>query len=335
MSNNKVKIISNDLINNKENKDIIYIEEKKKIKDDNLNSDSDSDENIDEKDYLPFQYNFSNNKKQSNENNVNINDNYTNNKDDIPNYNINNNIINNINDNTKNNFNYNKYNDKSDNLNNNQEINYNSNNRNILNNSTKKIMFDLSCNICNKIKNLSIIYCCIDCKVLFCDECEAKKGKTHKHCFYKIRTEKQFLELKDRLNRMGIKIANMNNNINRNIINDEINLRSSMKEMISSGCKLFKNIGKSFKKLLNPIEDRKNNLNPNELNIPYMYNDDNNQNNDEEYIPNEEKLRLLVREARTRYNLTNVNEIALESALVKSKDNIENAVNMLFEDKYI
>lgn len=231
-----------------------------------------------------------------------------------------NNNINDIDDNINNNFNI-----TYDIININNQVNFDKNK------NGEKTIFNFFCNICKGNKTSEIIYYCMDCKIFFCKQCEVNRGKKEKHCYYKIRTQTQFKELKTRLNRIGIKFDNMNK-INRNIINNKINLTESLKEVINIGCKKVGDIGKNLKNIFDNYNNQ--NIYSNEFNNPYEINYMENQNdNNDDHIPDEEELKLLVREARTTYNLSTFNEIAIESALIQNKGNIQNAARMLIDNK--
>ena len=192
--------------------------------------------------------------------------------------------------------------------------------------------FSMNCDICKLNKSINIVYYCSDCKNFFCGTCETNIGKTHKHSYYKIRTKNQYNELKNSLASCGIKFDSKN----KNIINNGKTLENSIKEIISEGSKFFGNIGNSIKNLFNYDENQNNNFNQNEFVNPYIIRKNNikKRNNDRD-IPDEKQLKILIIDARTKYNLSQFNDIDIERALIQSKGDIEEAVEMLFSNKDI
>ena len=228
----------------------------------------------------------------------------------------------------------NSINNKKDNINN-KEINCQ------INIPTLNKNFRLDCDICKRNKLSETIYCCSDCKIFFCDNCEVDFGRIHKHCYYKIRNQKQYSEIKDSLNSFGNKFETLNNNMNKSIINNGKTIENSVKEIISEGSKIFGNIGNTIKSFFNPNENNDNNINnnqnndinSNELVNPYtLKNNNNNQKINIGNIPDEKQLKLLVMKAKTTYNLSQFNDIDIERALVQNKGNIDEAVSMLFSN---
>ena len=193
--------------------------------------------------------------------------------------------------------------------------------------------FSMNCDLCKHNKSSNIIYYCSDCKIFFCNECEIKIGKIHKHSYYKIRTQKQFNELKNSLSSFGNKFDNKNKNIN----NTGKSIENSVKEILWEGSKIFGNIGNSLKNLFNQHENQENQnneINPNELVNPYVIRKNNKkQKNDDGEIPDEKQLKILIINARTYYNLSEFNDIDIERALIQSKGDIGGAVQMLFLNK--
>ena len=248
------------------------------------------------------------------------------------------NIINNIDDDLQSlEFSYFNEN-KNNNMNKKIIINNNKINKNINNNLNNNIIqnnfsglnakFEIFCNICKKQKTSDIIYYCNDCKIFFCDICEVDIGKIHMHCYYKIKNQKQYDEINNKLN--GNKFEQINNNINRSIINGGVSVENSVKE-------IFGNIGKSIKNFFNPDENANNNQinnnNQNELNNPYALKNDNNQSNNIGNIYDPNNLKKLVNQAKTLYNLSEFTDKDIEDALLQNNGNLENAVSMLLEYK--
>ena len=187
--------------------------------------------------------------------------------------------------------------------------------------------FNMTCEICKQNASSDIIYFCSDCKKYFCERCEADIGKIHKHCYYKIRNKNQY----DKLN----KLFNISkDNSKKNII------ENSMKKIVNEGSKIIENIGNTFINLFNKIGNdndinKNNNVNSKELNNPYIIN--NNMEEDEDKnmkVPDEKELKVLIKKAKILYNLSNFNDIDIESALVEKKGNIEKAVVMLLKNEF-
>lgn len=299
-------------INNKENEIEIkennanknykesFIEEEKEIKEDekinqeinNKNENSGNIINIDD-DSQSLEFSYLNEKKNINEKNK-------------------------INDNDKN---INK------NIHNNLPINYQE--KLLISNSN----FNVYCNICKKDKKTNIIYYCNDCKIFFCEQCEEDIGKIHKHCYYKIKNQKQYDDVKNKINTFGNKFENLNNNVNKSIINSGNNIENSVKEIFSKGSKIFGNIKTSLTNLLNSNEndnDNQNNNN-NELNNPYSIKNNINPQKNVANNSEEDKLKLLVKQAKENYSLPEFSDKDIEKALVENNGNIEDAVSMLLE----
>lgn len=277
-----------------------FIEEEKEIKEDekinqeinNKNENSGNIINIDD-DSQSLEFSYLNEKKNINEKNKN-------------------------NDNEKN---INK------NIHNNLPINYQE--KLLISNSN----FNVYCNICKKDKKTNIIYYCNDCKIFFCEQCEEDIGKIHKHCYYKIKNQKQYDDVKNKINTFGNKFENLNNNVNKSIINSGNNIENSVKEIFSKGSKIFGNIKTSLTNLLNSNEndnDNQNNNN-NELNNPYSIKNNINPQKNVANNSEEDKLKLLVKQAKESYNLPEFSDKDIEKALVENNGNIEDAVSILLE----
>jgi hypothetical protein len=54
---------------------------------------------------------------------------------------------------------------------------------------------NLKCSSCKCDLFLGTVYYCKDCAIFWCTKCEIEKGKTHKHCYYKIRNKSQYEEI--------------------------------------------------------------------------------------------------------------------------------------------
>ena len=113
-----------------------------------------------------------------------------------------------------------------------------------------------------------------------------------------------------------------------------------MKKIVNEGSKIIENIGNTFINLFNKIGNdndinKNNNVNSKELNNPYIIN--NNMEEDEDKnmkVPDEKELKVLIKKAKILYNLSNFNDIDIESALVEKKGNIEKAVVMLLKNEF-
>ena len=243
------------------------------------------------------------------------------------------NIINNNNNNKKiNNRNYQKIiiknNDKNEIINNEAH--------NEIKVSSSLVKFNMKCNICKQTKGLDIVYYCKDCQIFFCDTCEADLGKIHKHCYYKIRNNKQYTEINNKIQQSGIRFDNFNKDLNKSIINNGNFIENSVKGIISEGSKIFGNIGNSIKNFFNSNDnDNNQNNNPNELNNPYAMGNNNLNQNQNNYrnIPNDNQLKILVAQAKSKYNLSEISDIDIERALVQHNGNIDDAVSMLLMNK--
>ena len=202
--------------------------------------------------------------------------------------------------------------------------------------SSSLVKFNMKCNICKQNKGLDIVYYCKDCQIFFCDTCEVDIGKIHKHCYYKIRNNKQYKEINNKIQQSGNKFTNFNKDLNKSIINNGNFIENSVKGIISEGSKIFGNIGNSIKNFFNSNEnDNNQNNNPNELNNPYAIRNNNlNQNqNNHRNIPNDNQLHILVAQAKSKYNLSEISDIDIERALVQHNGNIDDAASMLLMNK--
>ena len=204
--------------------------------------------------------------------------------------------------------------------------------------SSSLVKFNMKCNVCKQNKGLDIVYYCKDCQIFFCDTCEVDIGKIHKHCYYKIRNNKQYKEINNKIQQPGNKFTNFNKDLNKSIINNGNFIENSVKGIISEGSKIFGNIGNSIKNFFNSNEnDNNQNNNPNELNNPYAIRNNNlnqNQNqNNHRNIPNDNQLKILVAQAKSKYNLSEISDIDIERALVQHNGNIDDAASMLLMNK--
>ena len=221
-------------------------------------------------------------------------------------------------------------NHKKENINNNK-IN------NKMNESSAMKNFNINCDNCKHKKSSDIVYYCSDCKIFFCEACEDNIGKIHKHCYYKMRNKKQYEGLKNSINTFGNKFQNLNNNMNKSIINNGINIENSVNKIISEGSKLFGNIGNSLKNFFNQNENQENqnqnnNIESNELINPYTIKNNNIQRKNIGNVTEEKQLKLLVAQAKNTYNLSQFSDKDIETALIHHKGNIEEAVSMLFSN---
>ena len=256
-----------------------------------------------------MQFSFLDEKKLNKDNNVNI---------------INNNI---------------SYNNKIDNNNNSYHE------QNNLEDNQKKVPiipmnFNIKCNFCNKNVVLTL-YFCKDCFKFFCSDCEISLGKNHQHCYYKIRNKKQFKEIFD-LNNINNKINNFNNNINNGTMENKLN------DFFEEGSKVLENTINSVVNFFNRnfIEDN----NTNNIRNPYNYNENNisnpygnfnnNQNlqinnntNNQMNNINNNKIKLLIQQTKSQYNLPNISDNDIEKALIESKGNIDQAVVLVLSNK--
>ena len=198
--------------------------------------------------------------------------------------------------------------------------------------------FDLTCSLCKQQKFSDIIYYCKDCKIFFCKDCEKNEGKIHKHCYYKIRNKDQYNEIND-VNSIGNKLGNINNNLNKSIINNGIILEKSVKEIITQGSKIIGNIGTNLKNFIfnendnNSNNNNKNNneIDSNELNNPYKINNIEEQNYNLD-ISDENQLKQLVEEAKNSFNLSSFSDLEIEKALIENNGNIDKAASMLISN---
>ena len=241
-------------------------------------------------------------------------------------YNINNNINKKINNKNSQKIIIKKKNDKN-------EI-FNNEAYNEIKLSSSNVKFNVTCNLCKQNKVMDIVYFCKDCNILFCDTCEVDKGKTHKHCYYKIRNQKQFTEINNKIQKLGNKFDNYNKELNKNIINNGNFIENSVKGIISEGSRIFGNIGNSIKNFFNSNDnDNNQNNNPNELNNPYSMSNNNQNQNNSRNIPNDNQLKILVLQAKSKYNLSEISDIDIERALVQHNGNIDDAASMLLMNK--
>jgi hypothetical protein len=279
--------------------------------------------------------NFFGEKKVNEDNKNNVNQIIINNKDSG-------NILNKIDDNLEAmEFSYldesNIVNNKNNIINHKKENMNNNKINNKMNESSAMKNFNINCDNCKQKKSSDIVYYCSDCKIFFCEACEDNIGKIHKHCYYKMRNKKQYEGLKNSINTFGNKFQNLNNNMNKSIINNGINIENSVNKIISEGSKLFGNIGNSLKNFFNQNENQENqnqnnNIESNELINPYTIKNNNIQRKNIGNITEEKQLKLLVAQAKNTYNLSQFSDKDIETALIHHKGNIEEAVSMLFSN---
>ena len=226
----------------------------------------------------------------------------------------------------------------------NKNININKNENNInninINNNNqinKKIIMpsnnaklNIFCNVCKHNKIIDVVYYCKDCNLFFCETCEIDLGRIHQHCYYKIKNKRQYDEMiknPDNVNIVNQK-GNFIQNLNRSNANKGAIIQNSVKEIISEGSKILGNIKTSITNFFNPNEIDDSN-NPNEINNPYEINNYNPKVDNEVNANNENKYKLLVAQAKSKYNLTDITDDEIEKALIQHKGNIDDAVAML------
>ena len=212
--------------------------------------------------------------------------------------------------------------------------NININNNNPINN--KIIMpvnndkLNIFCNVCKHNKIIDVVYYCKDCNLFFCETCEIDLGRIHQHCYYKIKNKRQYDEMiknPDNVNIVNQK-GNFIQNLNRSNANKGAIIQNSVKEIISEGSKILGNLKTSITNFFNPNEIDDSN-NPNEINNPYEINKYNPKVDNEVNANNENKYKLLVAQAKSKYNLTDITDDEIEKALIQHKGNIDDAVAML------
>ena len=226
----------------------------------------------------------------------------------------------------------------------NKNININKNENNInninINNNNpinKKIIMpsnndklNIFCNVCKHNKMIDVVYYCKDCNLFFCETCEIDLGRIHQHCYYKIKSKRQYDEMiknPDNVNIVNQK-GNFIQNLNRSNANKGAIIQNSVKEIISEGSKILGNLKTSITNFFNPNEIDDSN-NPNEINNPYEINNYNPKVDNEVNANNENKYKLLVAQAKSKYNLTDITDDEIEKALIQHKGNIDDAVAML------
>ena len=226
----------------------------------------------------------------------------------------------------------------------NKNININKNENNInninINNNNpinKKIIMpsnnaklNIFCNVCKHNKIIDVVYYCKDCNLFFCETCEIDLGRIHQHCYYKIKSKRQYDEMiknPDNVNIVNQK-GNFIQNLNRSNANKGAIIQNSVKEIISEGSKILGNLKTSITNFFNPneIDDSKY---PNEINNPYEINKYNPKVDNEVNANNENKYKSLVAQAKSKYNLTDITDDEIEKALIQHKGNIDDAVAML------
>ena len=222
------------------------------------------------------------------------------------------------------NINKNENNINNININNNNQIN----NKIIMPSNNAKL--NIFCNVCKHNKIIDVVYYCKDCNLFFCETCEIDLGRIHQHCYYKIKNKRQYDEMiknPDNVNIVNQK-GNFIQNLNRSNANKGAIIQNSVKEIISEGSKILGNLKTSITNFFNPNEIDDSN-NPNEINNPYEINNYNPKVDNEVNANNENKYKLLVAQAKSKYNLTDITDDEIEKALIQHKGNIDDAVAML------
>ena len=215
----------------------------------------------------------------------------------------------------------------------------NVNNININNNNpiNKKIIMpsnnaklNIFCNVCKHNKIIDVVYYCKDCNLFFCETCEIDLGRIHQHCYYKIKSKRQYDEMIKNPGNVNIvnQKGNFIQNLNRSNANKGAIIQNSVKEIISEGSKILGNLKTSITNFFNPNEIDDSN-NPNEINNPYEINNYNAKVDNEVNANNENKYKSLVAQAKSKYNLTDITDDEIEKALIQHKGNIDDAVAML------
>ena len=194
------------------------------------------------------------------------------------------------------------------------------------NKEQSKYKFILTCGECEQLKNCDYYYYCNICQINFCDSCEKIYGKTHEHCYYKIKDKHQENEIKIKFgNNSGKSFNKLNKNNSKNI-NKEKSFKNSIKEIISESSKFFGNLGDDIKNFFNSKE--KDEKNPNELINPYSLRNKN-KNTEENIVLNNTELKKKIEQFKCIYILKNINDIDIERALIQQKGNIDKAFTIL------
>ena len=182
------------------------------------------------------------------------------------------------------------------------------------------VNFNIECDFCQSNRMIGIIFYCQNCSKFFCYNCERAISLNHPHCYYKIRNKEQFKEMcnmhnnnnnnSNQLNNpYNANNNNFQNNNNRNINNNYLINENPIKEIFSEGSKLLGNTLNSVFNFFSPNNNQNNNAN--------------NNNN---------VLKSLLEEAKSQYNLEQINDEEIERALIICKGNIDKAVALLLSN---
>ena len=278
------------------------------------NNDEANKKNLDIVSNQQFEINKQEKKEEPNNkkikiNNININNNIKDIKDEIE---INNNNINDKNEfnNIDNDLNYSNSEDdiispyiqkeQNNNLNHNNinivnqvnNINYNNNiNQNAnVNLSQTYLVFPLACGLCSQYPIVKILYYCPACSIYICSECEKKPDINHRHSILKIQTSQQYADLNEKINKS----------------NDELNLEKNMNQS-------------NFQRIKNDIKNS----------VIKIF-----AGNEEEVKEPQKNLTQqmsLIQIARTQYGLQGISDNQLEEAIRKTNGDIEKAIPLLFK----
>ena len=206
----------------------------------------------------------------------------------------NNNINNNLNNSNSEDEILSPYNQKEKNIQNNKisnqyndVISFNNNvNANVNINQTY-LVFNLACGLCNQYPILKILYYCPTCSVYICPECEKKPDINHRHSILKVQTQQQYADLNEKIKRAS----------------EELNLENAANQ--SS----FKNIKDSVLNLFKGKEE--NNIPLQQQNLPQHMS--------------------LIQIARAQYGLQGISDNQLEAAIRNTNGDIEKAIPLLFK----
>ena len=213
-----------------------------------------------------------------------------NNNEEIDNNNINNNLNNsNSEDEILSPYNQKEKNIQNNNISNqyNDVISFNNNvNANVNINQTY-LVFNLACGLCNQYPILKILYYCPTCSVYICPECEKKPDINHRHSILKVQTQQQYADLNEKIKKAS----------------EELNLENAANQ--SS----FKNIKDSVLNLFKGKEE--NNIPLQQQNLPQHMS--------------------LIQIARAQYGLQGISDNQLEAAIRNTNGDIEKAIPLLFK----
>jgi len=109
---------------------------------------------------------------------------------------------------------------------------------------------NLKCSLCKNDIILGIAYYCKDCSLFWCTNCEKEKGRTHKHCYYKIRNKSQYEEI--------FNTSNNDKDKNENIKKDENN-SNQISNFISQATRTLED---NFNSIISYIKSNTDNNNP-------------------------------------------------------------------------